>query len=70
MPGGTSGLEVMLFVEDGTQLADFEWFGGRADGQIVAPQDRCIGWRGDDTVTTMAKSGGLFIENGEIPSDQ
>ena len=70
VPGGTSGLEVMLLVEGGTQLADFEWFGGRADGQIVAPQDRCIGWRGDDTVTTMAKSGGLFIENSEIPSDQ
>ena len=33
VPGGTPGFEVMLLVEDGAQLAGFEWFGGRADGQ-------------------------------------
>jgi hypothetical protein len=63
VPGRTPGLEVMLLVENGAQLADFECFGGRADGQITTPQDHQMRCGGDHDTTIMTKSKALFIQN-------
>jgi hypothetical protein len=60
----------MLFIKNGARLADFESPGGRADCQIIAPQDRRMGCRGDHVSTTMAKSVALFIQNFGIPASQ
>ena len=31
MPGGATGFEVVLGIQNGTKLADFKWLGGRAN---------------------------------------
>ncbi|MFZ9937543.1 MAG: hypothetical protein ACO3JG_10880 [Luteolibacter sp.] len=66
VPGGAPGVEVIQLVENGAQLADFEWFGGRADGQTTAPQGHRVRRGGDHVAAIMAKSAALFIQNDQI----
>ena len=67
MAGGATGLEVMLSVQDGAELADFKGLGGRANLQgPINFNPRSVGCRGSDHSPTMQIRGALSMKKATI----
>jgi hypothetical protein len=67
MPGVATGLEVVLGIQDGAELADFKRFGGRAN--LKGGMDlktRSEGHRGGHNEPIMQIRGTMFSEKATI----